>query len=129
MANSIDVFKKFYSELTKLLPMIITEVVTKLYSDNYLSGSHKGRIDSLPTNEEKTGYFLDKVIKPGLEANYTQQFDEMLRVMKTSDDCAIVNLVDEIHKFCPVSMPFPKQSTPEGIRTTLLHILSALIKV
>ena len=99
MADSMEVFKKFYSELTKVLPMIINNLVTKLYSDKLLSGDHKRRIDSLPTDEDKTEYFLNKVIKPGLEIKYTKQFDEMLRVMKTSDDCAISYLVDEIQKF------------------------------
>ena len=54
MANALDVFKKFYSEVTKLLPMIINELVTRLYAGNYLSGNHKDRIDSLSTDEEKT---------------------------------------------------------------------------
>ena len=104
MASAIDVFKKFYAGFTKLLPMIISKLVVKFYSDGYLSGDHKSRIDSLPTDEDKTGYFLDKVIKPGLETNFTEQFDEMLRVMKTSDDCAISNLVQEVQRFYPVSM-------------------------
>ena len=69
MADSIDVFKKFYSELTKVLPMIINNLVTNLYSDKLLSGDHKHRIESLPTDEEKTEYFLGKVIKPALEIN------------------------------------------------------------
>ena len=90
MADSIDVFKKFYSELTKVLLMIINNLVTKLYSDKLLSGDHKCRIESLPTDEEKTEYFLNKVIKPGLEIKYTKQFNEMLRAMKSSDDCTIV---------------------------------------
>ena len=34
----MDVFKTYYSELTKVLPMIINNVVTKLYSDKLLSG-------------------------------------------------------------------------------------------
>ena len=99
MADAIDVFKNFYSELTKVLPMIINNLVTKLYSTGLLSGDHKSRIESLSTDKEKTEYFLDKVIKPGLEIKYTKQFDEMLRVMRSSDDCAIIYLVDEIQKF------------------------------
>ena len=66
MANAMDVFKKFYSELTKVLPMIINILVTTFYSSKLLSGDNKDRIDSLPTDREKTKYFLDKVIKPGL---------------------------------------------------------------
>ena len=72
MTDAIGVFKKFYSELTKVLPMIINNLVTTLYSSELLSGDHKGRIDPLSTIKEKTEYFLDKVIKPGLEIAYTE---------------------------------------------------------
>ena len=99
MADTLDGFKKFYSQLTKVLPMIINDLVTKLYSDKLLSGNHKDCIDSLTTAKEKTEYLLDKVIKPGLEINYTKLFDEMLRVMESSDDPTVNYLVNEIHKF------------------------------
>ena len=99
MADTVDVFKQFYSELTKVLPMIITTLVTKLYSNKLLSGDQKSTIDSLATTKEKAVYFLDEVIKPGLEINYTKLFDEMLRVMESSDDPTVNYLVNEIHKF------------------------------
>ena len=99
MADTVDIFKKFYSELTKVLPMIINSLVTKLYSDKLLSGDQKSTIDSIATGKEKTVYFLDEVIKPGLEINYTKLFDEMLRVMESSDDPTVNYLVNEIQKF------------------------------
>ena len=70
MVNAMDVFKRFYSELTEVLPMVISTLMTRLYSDKLLSGNHKDCIDSLATSKEKTEYFLDKVIKPGLETGY-----------------------------------------------------------
>ena len=115
MANAIDVFKKFYSELTKVLPMIINNLVTTLYSKELLSGDHKGSIDSLPTAKEKTEYFLDKVIKPGLEIEYTKQFDEMLRMMRTSDDSAVNYLADKIQKFTSTTTHQRQATTCEGI--------------
>ena len=99
MADAVDVFKRFYSELTEVLPMVITTLVTRLYSDKLLSDNHKGCIDSLATGKEKTEYFLDKVIKPGLVIKYTRLFDEMLRVMESSDDPTVNYLVKEIQKF------------------------------
>ena len=111
MANTLDVFKKFYRDVTKVLPMIINDLVTKLYSDKLLSGNHKDCIDSLATGKEKTEYLLDKVIKPGLEINYTKLFDEMLRVMESSDDPTVNYLVNEIHKFSTSSsMPSVDQT-------------------
>ena len=79
--------------------MIINDLVNKLYSAELLSGNHKDCIDSLASGKEKAEYFLDKVIKPGLEINYTKLFDEMLRVMESSDDPTVNYLVNEIHKF------------------------------
>ena len=99
MANAIDIFKKFYSELNKVLPMIISALVTQLYSSGLLSGDSKGCIDALPTHKEKTEYFLDSVIKPGLEIECTEQFDEMLKVMRTSDEVAVKCLFDKIEEF------------------------------
>ena len=113
MANTLDIFKKFYPELTEVLPMVITSLVTKLYSDKLLSGNHKDCIDSLATGKDKTEYFLDKVIKPGLTINYTKLFDEMLRVMESSDDPTVNYLVNEIHKFSTSSsMPSGDQLKP-----------------
>ena len=113
MVNTLDVFKKFYLELTEVLPMIITSLVTKLYSHNLLSDNHKDFIDSLATSKDKTEYFLDKVIKPGLPIKYTNFFDEMLRVMESSDDPTVNYLIDEIHKFStPHSMPSVDQPKP-----------------
>ena len=103
MADAVDVFRKFYSERTEVLPMIITTLVTRLYSDKLLSGNHKDCIDSLATGKEKTEYLLDKVIKPGLAIKYTKLFDEMLRVMESSDDPTVNYLVNEIHKFSTLS--------------------------
>ena len=98
MASVMDVFKNFYSELTKVLPMIINVLVTTFYSSKLLSGDHKSRIDCLPIDKEKAEYFLDEVIKPGPEIKYAKQFDEMLKVMTNSDDPAVKYLVNEMQK-------------------------------
>ena len=99
MANAMDVFKRFYSELAKVLPMIINELIVIFYTSNLLPDGHKFHIDVLPTNKEKAEYFLDNVIKPGLEINYTKRFDKMLEVMMNSDDPAVKYLVDEMQMF------------------------------
>ena len=96
MASAIDVFKKFYSELTKVLPTIINNLVTTLYSNKLLSGDHKESIDYLLTNKEKTEYLLDKVIRPGLEIEYAGLFIEVLEIMRTSDDRTVNYLIDKI---------------------------------
>ena len=95
----MDVFKKFYSELTEVLPTIIKNLVTKLYSDKLLSEDHKSNIAALTGEKEKTEYFLDKVIKPSLKIGYTELFDEVLKLMKASDDRTVMYLVKKISDF------------------------------
>ena len=98
MAKTIEeiAFKEFYVKLVKVLPM---GSMPQFYSRNLLPGDHKDKIDTLATRKEKGEYFLDHVIKPGVEIGYTGQFYEMLRVMENSDDPPVKFLAGEIRKF------------------------------
>ena len=88
------VFRKFYAKLVKVLPM--KTILTEFYSRNLLPGDHKANIEALDTQKQQGEYFLDYVIKPGKEVGYIGQFDEMLKVMETSDDPAVKFVVGEI---------------------------------
>ena len=92
-----DGFKEFYIKLLEVLPT--SHLIPHFYSRNLLSNDHKSKLDGLTTDKEKAEYFLDKVIKPGLEIGYTEQFDEMLLIMLNSDDPPVKHLADEIMKF------------------------------
>ena len=39
------------------------------------------------------------MIKPGLEIKYTKLFDEMLKIMESSDDATVNCLVNKVHEF------------------------------
>ena len=39
------------------------------------------------------------MIKPGLEIKYTKLFDEMLKIMESSDDPTVNCLVNKVHEF------------------------------
>ena len=112
MADTVDVFEIFYSELITVVPMIINELVIKLYSANLLSRHHKNSIDSLAVGAEKTQYLLEKVIYPGLKNGYTKYFDEMLKIMESSDDALVKYLADKIHKFSTSSSMPSVDQTP-----------------
>ena len=92
-----NAFKSFYYRLVKVLP--INNMSSTLYSHDLLPGDHKDAIDALDTQKKKVEYFLDRVIKPGVEIGYTGQFDEMLKVMENSDDPPVKFLAGEIKKF------------------------------
>ena len=95
MAESV--FQKFYPKLLKVLP--ISSLLSDFYSRGLLPGDHKANIDALDTQKRKAEYFLDRVIKPGLEVGYMGQFDEMMKVMESSDDPAVKFVAGEIREF------------------------------
>ena len=104
MARSAEEAKKtiqkLYPTLLKLLP--IRKLVEHFYSLQLLSDDRKSEIDSLTSLKEKITYFLDEMLIPGLSINYTRHFDEMVTMMKESDDDLIRFLVERL---MPINMP------------------------
>ena len=94
----MDTFKKFYPNLLGILPVDV--LTTQFFSKSLLSGNHKENLDGLlaakATHRVKAKYFLDEVIAPGLKIGYRQLFDEMLAIMKDSDDPTVRSLANEI---------------------------------
>ena len=83
-----------YPELLKVLP--ISELVDRFDSLQLLSSNRKSKLNSLTSPEEKTEYFLDEMLIPGLNIEYTEHFDEMIKMMKESDDVSIKLLVENM---------------------------------
>lgn len=86
--------KKCYPTLLKLLP--ISELADHFYSRELLSNSRKSKLDSFITADEKVRYFLDEMLIPSLEIDYTGYFDEMISMMKESDDILTRRLVEKL---------------------------------
>ena len=119
-------FQKFYPKLLKVLP--INSMLTEFYSHGLLPGDHKANIDALDTQKRKAEYFLDYVIKPGLEVGYTGQFDKMLKVMETNDDPAVKFVAEEIRKFVSGSEMSREPETPpkhDSVADSLENPISA----
>lgn len=76
--------KKCYLNLLKLLP--INELAERLYSQELLSYKQKSVLSSFVSLEDKTRYFLDEILIPGLNIGYSGHFDEMLIIMKENDN-------------------------------------------
>ena len=108
MAESV--FQNFYPKLLKVLP--INSILTDFYSHGLLPGDHKANIDALDTQKRKAEYFLDYVIKPGIEVGYTGQFDNMLKVMETSDDPAVKFVAEEIRRYVSCGEMSREPETP-----------------
>ena len=91
------VFTEFYAKLTETLP--IKDLETELYANELLTDHHKAQVHSLTTKKEKARYFLDEVIKPGLNIGYTEQFNKMMSVLESSDDPVVKFLMKQIQEF------------------------------
>ena len=112
-----DVFEKFYPKLTEVLPLCVDVLVSTLYSKMLLSNSHKDKISSFTTAEKKSQCFLDEVIKPGINTGYTVLFDEMLRIMESSNDSVVNHLAEEI-----IGNQSPTGAPPKGILRTMVQV-------
>ena len=91
------VVKKYYSNLMKILP--IDKLVHRLYTSKscgLLTPWQKSKLDSLTSPEEKVRYFSDKILFPGLDVDFTGHFDEMLTMMKESDDVLVRHLAGKL---------------------------------
>ena len=120
------VFTEFYAKLTETLP--IKDLVTELYANNLLTDNHKAEVQSLTTKKEKAQYFLDEVIKPGLNIGYTGQFNKMISVMESSDDPVVKFLAKQIQEFILDSLPSTSTSD-DNSKNTYMLLLKGLVKI
>ena len=90
--STSEVFKKFYVQLVKKLPMNDTLFTAELFANDLLPGDQKERVESLPTKSDKASYFLDHVIKPSVTSDDGSSFDKLLNVMEDSDHQGVKEL-------------------------------------
>jgi len=91
-----DVFKEFYLQLVKALPMDDVEFTSQLYSRNLLPGNLKEQVDAKPTRADKAAYFLDYGIEPGLNIDDRTLFYDLLLVMNESNNRVTIQLAKKI---------------------------------
>jgi len=92
-----ECFVKFYSMLIESLQM--SSLTSTLYSQRLLPGNLKDKIGSFSIDKEKACYFLDEVIKPGLEVGNTAPFEKMLGIMETSDNSTMKHVAGDMRRF------------------------------
>ena len=86
--------EEYYALLVKVLP--ITKLLEDFHTRELLSFDQKSELDSLISPKEKTEYFLDCMLLPGLSIDYTGHFDGMVIMMKESDDVLVKDLVEKL---------------------------------
>ena len=73
---------KYIDKLVKALPMDDVIFTTWLASNGTPPDSAATHIKSLPTQPDKTGYYLKKVIKTSLDIDETTEFNKLITVME-----------------------------------------------
>ena len=80
-----DVFRYFYVQLVKKLPMDDAIFTAQLFSHDLLPGDAKEQVEAKATRADKTTYFLDHMIKPSLANTFVGSFNKLLKVMEDSE--------------------------------------------
>ena len=90
-----QVYTSFIVKLVTNLPMDDKSFIDKLSDEHLLPGNTQEEIESLPTQAEKSLYFLSHVIEPslGITGNY---FDTFLGIMESHKDTDVRKLAATI---------------------------------
>jgi len=91
-------FKKFYPKFVDCLPMNDPKFLADLYSQDFLSGDMKNKIESMDTQPAKASYFLDQVIKPSLTMTENNLFEKLVKLIEDSDSEVLKDLSRKLKK-------------------------------
>jgi len=91
-----EVFKTFYLDMVKSLPMCDSYFTAGLYSSDLLPGDLKEQLKSLPTQADKAVHFLDHVIQPAVMNGDNSGFMNLLELMENSQYIAAKILANQI---------------------------------
>ena len=78
----VKAYENYVDKLVKCLPMDDALFIVSLSKHQLLPGNTNNKIESLPTQADKSLYFLDHVIKPALDIEDTSSFDKLLSIME-----------------------------------------------
>ena len=92
-----EVFKQFYSELVKSLPMDDAVFIAELFSNDLLPGDLKNQLKLLHrTSADKAVLFLDSVIESSVTSDGGSSFDKLLNVMENGEYQHVKQLAKQI---------------------------------
>ncbi len=93
MTSLEDVYKTFYPQLVAKLPTNDAIFMSKLYSNKFLPGDTKAKIQEISTKAGKNTFFLDECITPGFYPDDNVKgkssnplLEQLLTAMETDND-------------------------------------------
>ena len=91
-SKAIKHIRNNYSRLTTSFP--IDGLLPRLYSKEVIDQEQKEAIRVKSLRKEKVSFLFDEVIIPELEAGISTKYDNLIEVMKSSDDSLAKRLVE-----------------------------------
>lgn len=79
-----ELFEQYHTALVFVLPVKDSDFMDELHKHDLLPGDLKTKLESLIERNERSSYFLDSIIKPGLAVGKNRHFVSLLTVMKNS---------------------------------------------
>ena len=92
----MEVYDNYNQKLVKVLPMDDVKFTTKLTHYKLLPDDVDDHIKSLSTQAKKAEYFLKKVIKPALDIDDTDEFENLLTAMNECEYNHVKRLAGKI---------------------------------
>ena len=96
--SATELFEHYYTTLVYLLPSKDVDFIDELRKHDILPGGVKSKLESLSEINERSSYFLDNVIKPGLAVGNSRCFVSLLTVMKCNKHDNVKELATKIGK-------------------------------
>ena len=104
-------FVRYYSGLLRSLHMNDQNFIQTLYKYKLLNDDIKEILHSMATTSDKASFFLEHVIRPGL--NY-EKFQKLLSAMKESSHDKVIDLAYELQ----LQLIFLQKSNAENVQST-----------
>lgn len=96
--SATELFEHYYTVLVYSLPIKDVDFIDELLKHDLLPGGVKSKLESLTVHKQRSSYFLDNVIKPGLAVGNSSRFVSLLTVMKCNKHDNVKDLAKEIEK-------------------------------
>ena len=93
-----ELFERYYAVLVFSLPIKDADFMDELLKHGLLRADVKSKLESLTVHKQRSSYFLDNVIKPGLAVGNSSCFVSLLTVMKNNKHDNVKDLAKEIEK-------------------------------
>ena len=96
--SATELFEHYYTGLVFSLPVKDATFMDELLKYDLLPENVKFKLESLTVHKQRSSYFLDNVIKPGLAVGNSKHFVSLLTVMKCNKHDNVKDLAEEIEK-------------------------------